>query len=70
MYNKLMPHSKTSCRTKGSAILRVELEQLYARRSAVEAAIQELELRQLSLNVGSETSLPKQKSEFTSNITL
>jgi hypothetical protein len=65
-----MPHGKTSCRTKGSAVLRVELEQLYAKRSAVDAAIQELELRQVSLNVSSEASLPKQKSEFSSNITL
>lgn len=70
MYNKAMPHGNTSCRTKVSAVLRVELEQLYAKRSAVEAAIQELELRRLRPNVSSEASLPKQKPEFTSNASL
>ena len=70
MYNKAMPHGNTSCRTKVSVVLRVELEQLYAKRSAVEAAIHELELRQVSPNVSSEASLPKQKPEFTAKITL
>ncbi|MBV9778741.1 MAG: hypothetical protein JOY62_02105 [Acidobacteriaceae bacterium] len=40
-----MPHGRTSCRSRGYAVLRLTLEELYAQRSAVEAAIHELELR-------------------------
>jgi len=39
-----MPHKKTSCRAKGTLLLRTELERLYEKRSWVNAAILELEL--------------------------
>jgi len=58
-----MPHGKTSCLSKTSRMLRVELERLYAQRSAVNAAIQELELRQVTVSSSSEPSLQKQSAE-------
>ena len=67
MYNKAMPHGKTSCRNKGFTVVRIELEQLYAKRSAVDAAIQELELRQLVVSVNTESRMQKQRSEFSSD---
>jgi hypothetical protein len=59
-----MPHGKTSCLNKRSRILRIELERLYAQRSAVDAAIQELELRQVTPNSSSESTLPAQSAEI------
>lgn len=59
-----MPHGRTSCRGKGSALLRIELERLYAERSAVNAAIRELELWQRALAVPAETSPPAPGLEF------
>jgi hypothetical protein len=38
-----MPHGSSSCRRKVSTLLRLELELLYARRSALTASIQALE---------------------------
>jgi hypothetical protein len=67
MYNKAMPHGKTSCRTKGFTVVRIQLEQLYAKRSAVDAAIQELELRQVIVRVNTESTLQQQNSEFSSD---
>ena len=58
-----MPHGKTSCLGKASRMLRVELERLYAQRSAVNAAILELELRQGTVSSSSEPSLQKQSAE-------
>ena len=58
-----MPHGKTSCLGKTSTMVRVELERLYAQRSAVDAAIQELELRQVTVSSSSEPSLQKQGAE-------
>ena len=66
MYNKAMPHSKTSCRSKGFTVARIELEQLYAKRSAVDAAIRELELRQVTVSLKNDSSLQNQSSEFSS----
>lgn len=45
-------------------MLRVELERLYAQRSAVNAAILELELRQVTVGSSSEPSLQKQSAEI------
>jgi hypothetical protein len=58
-----MPHGKTSCLSKRWTTLRVELERLYARRSAINAAIHELEMRQVTVTSSSESSLPKQSAE-------
>jgi hypothetical protein len=63
MYNKAMPHGKTSCLHKRSTVLRIELERLYAQRSAVDAAIQELELRQVTVSSCNEPSLQKQSAD-------
>jgi hypothetical protein len=57
-----MPHGKTSCLRKRSTVLRVRLEQLYAQRSAVDAAIEELELRRVTVSSSSESSL--QSADF------
>src|SRR5438067_4411851 len=46
LYNIRMPHIGTSCRGRGVVLLRSELALLYAQRSALQAAIRELELRQ------------------------
>lgn len=67
-YNKAMAHGKTSCLHKRSPVLRVELEQLYAQRSAVDAAIEELELRQVTVSSNSESSQQKQSTEFSQNL--
>jgi hypothetical protein len=58
-----MPHGKTSCLGKASTIVRVELERLYAQRSAVNAAIRDLELRQVTVAASSEPPLQKQSAE-------
>jgi hypothetical protein len=58
-----MPHRKTSCLSKKWTILRVELERLYAQRSAINAAIHELELRQVTVPSSSDPSLQKQSAE-------
>ena len=58
-----MPHTKTSCREKASRLVRLQLEQLYARRSAVDAAIQELELRQVTV-LASDSSHLKKSTEL------
>jgi hypothetical protein len=63
-----MPHGKTSCLRKKSTVLRVQLEQLYAKRSAVDAAIEELELRRVPVSSSSESSLQKQNSDFSKNL--
>jgi hypothetical protein len=59
-----MPHGKTSCLNKRSSVLRIELERLYAQRSAVDAAIQELELRQVIVSSSTESSLQKQSADI------
>jgi hypothetical protein len=64
-----MPHGKTSCLRKRSTVLRVQLEQLYAQRSAVDAAIEELELRRVTVSSStSESSLQKQTADFSQNV--
>ena len=63
-----MPHGKTSCLRKRSTVLRVQLEQLYAQRSAVDAAIEELELRRVTVSSSTESSLQKQSAEFSKNL--
>jgi hypothetical protein len=63
-YNKAMPHGKTSCLDKRSRILRIELDRLYAQRSAVDAAIQELELRQVTVSSSGESPLQKQTADI------
>jgi hypothetical protein len=68
MYNKSMPHGKTSCLRKKSTVLRVQLEQLYAERLAVDAAIEELELRRVPVTSSSEPILQKQTSDFAKNL--
>lgn len=70
MYNIAMPHGKTSCLRKRSTIVRVELEQLYAQRSAVNAAIEELELRRVTVTASStsESCLQKQSADFSKNL--
>ena len=65
-YNKAMAHGKTSCRNKRLTLLRIELAQLYAQRTAVDAAIQELEVRRITVNSSPESSLQKQNSDFSS----
>jgi hypothetical protein len=59
-----MPHGKTSCLNRRSRVLRVELERLYAQRSAVDAAIHELELRQITPNSSGEPTLATQGAEI------
>jgi len=60
-----MPHTKTSCREKASRLVRLQLEQLYARRSAVDAAIQELEMREMGV-LSSDSSRVKKTPELSS----
>lgn len=59
-----MPHGKTSCLNKRSRALRVELERLYAQRSAVDAAIRELELRQVTTSSSIESSVQKHSPDM------
>lgn len=61
-----MPHVRTSCRGKASAWLQVELEHLYAQRSAVVAAIQELERKQLGAATQAESYSPNNSLESSS----
>jgi wyosine [tRNA(Phe)-imidazoG37] synthetase (radical SAM superfamily) len=68
MYNKAMPHGKTSCLRKKSTVLRVQLEQLYAQRSAVDAAIEELELRRMTVSSTGEPCLQKPTGDFSKNL--
>jgi len=66
MYNKAMPHGSTSCRGRGSTLLKIELERLYAQRSAVDAAIRELEMTQRALALPADSSPSTPGLEFSS----
>ena len=58
-----MPHGSSSCRRKVPTLLRLELESLYARRSALTATIQALERYQAG--IATERPLAKASLEIT-----
>jgi len=56
-----MLYRRMSCRGKSVTLVRLELERLYEQRSAVEAAIRELEMRR---SVGSGLEAPQSHSSL------
>ena len=63
-----MPNHSTSCRKRAAALLRSELEELYAQRSALDAAIRELELQRASALSGGTSGQPSRTLEFSSKL--
>ena len=61
-----MPHVRSSCRNKMVNLLRLELESLYAQRSAVDAAIEALQVMRSSSAspTKSEPAIPDRRLEF------
>lgn len=59
-----MPYRRMSCGRKSSTLVLLELQRLYAQRSAVEAAIRELESQQHSIAPNSESMQPAGNLEF------
>ena len=60
-----MPHARSSCRGRNVNLLRCELEELYAQRSAVDEAIRALQgIRSASLTLAEPAKVSRDSLEF------